>query len=176
MATSICDRARFSPRAGLSYRLTDKPIVAGQFRHLLPATLLYLSSPPFQRIAGCCPFRADHYVTGFSYVASDSLRFTVEAYRKNYRDYPVSTQFPSLSLASVGDTFATRDILFPLTSAGRGRAQGIEFFAEKKFTTRWFGQTNLALSRTRVAGLDGIMQAGNLRLSHSSSTSSAATA
>jgi hypothetical protein len=35
----------------------------------------------------------------------------------------VSSQIPSLSLANVGDTFAVRDILFPLTSAGRGRAR-----------------------------------------------------
>jgi hypothetical protein len=153
------DRSRFSPRAGVSYRLTDQLSWRASFgTYYQQPFFIFLAAFPENR--GLTPFRADHYVTGFSYVASDTLRFTVEAYRKNYRDYPVSTQFPSLSLASVGDTFATRDILFPLTSAGRGRAQGIEFFAEKKFTSRWFGQTNLALSKTRVAGLDGIMRPG----------------
>lgn len=152
-------RSRFSPRAGLSYRLTDKLSWRGSFgTYYQQPFFIFLAAFPENR--DLTPFRADHYVTGLSYVASDTLRFTVEAYRKNYRDYPVSTQFPSLSLASVGDTFATRDILFPLTSAGRGRAQGVEFFAEKKFTSRWFGQANFALSRTRVAGLDGVLRPG----------------
>ena len=151
--------SRFSPRAGLSYRLTDKLSWRASFgTYYQQPFFIFISAFPENR--GLIPFRADHYVTGFSYIASDSLRFTVEAYRKNYRDYPVSTQFPSLSLASVGDTFATRDLLFPLASAGRGRSQGIELFAEKKFTSRWFGQTNLALSKTRVTGLDGIFRPG----------------
>ena len=47
-------------------------------------------------------------------------RRRVEVYRKKYRDYPVAAQFPSVSLANVGDTFDVREILFPLTSAGRG--------------------------------------------------------
>ena len=150
---------RFSPRAGLSYRLTDKLSWRASYgTYYQQPFFIFLSAFPQNR--ELVPFRADHFVTGFSYVASDSLRFTVEAYRKNYKDYPVSSQFPTLSLASVGDTFATRDILFPLTSAGRGRVQGIELFAEKKFTSRWFGQANLAWSRTRQAGLDGVLRPG----------------
>jgi hypothetical protein len=153
------DRSRFSPRAGISYKLTEKLSWRASFgSYYQQPFFIFISAFPENR--GLLPFRADHYVTGFSYVANETLRFTVEGYRKNYRDYPVASQFPSLSLASVGDTFSTRDILFPLASAGRGRAQGIEFFAEKKFTSRWFGQTNLAFSRTRVAGLDGVMRPG----------------
>lgn len=153
------DRSRFSPRAGISYQLTDRlSWRASLGSYYQQPFFIFISAFPENR--DLLPFRADHYVTGLSYVASDTLRFTVEGYRKNYRDYPVATQFPSLSLASVGDTFSTRDILFPLTSAGRGWSQGIELFAEKKFTSRWFGQTNLAFSRTRVAGLDGVLRPG----------------
>ena len=54
------------------------------------------------------------------------------------------------------DTFDVRDILYPTASAGRGKAQGVEFLVEKKFTDKWFGQMNLAWQRTRHAGLDGI--------------------
>lgn len=106
------------------------------------------------------PLRSDHYVGGISYVPNRTLRFTVEGYRKNYKDYPTAIQFPQVSFANVGDTFDVRDILYPMASAGRGDAQGIEFFAEKKFTDKWFGQANLAFQRTRHAGLDGIRQPG----------------
>jgi hypothetical protein len=48
-----------------------------------------------------------------------------------------------------------------MTSAGRGRVRGVEFFIEKKFSQKWFGQSNLSFSRTRHAGLDGIMRPGS---------------
>jgi len=110
---------------------------------------------------GLSPIRADHFVTGISYVLSDSLRMTAEGYAKNYSSYPVAAQFPCLSLANTGYTFAVRDLLFPITSAGRGRVRGVEFFLENKFTRNWFGQTNLSFSRTRHSGLDGVLRPGS---------------
>jgi outer membrane receptor protein involved in Fe transport len=150
-------RTRFSPRAGLSYRITDRlswRLSYGQY--FQQPLFLFLSA--FPQNQGLTAFRAEHWVTGFSYVASPTLRFTVEAYNKVYKDYPVSSQFPQLSLANVGDTFAVREIIFPLTSAGRGRARGLEFFVEKKFTNKWFGQANFAVMRSRQAGTDGIQR------------------
>jgi hypothetical protein len=152
--------ARFSPRAALSYRITDKLSWRASYgTYYQQPFFVFLAAFPENR--GLIPFRADHYVTGFSYVANSTLRFTVEAYRKVYKDYPAALQFPELSLANIGDTFDVRSILFPLTSAGRGRAQGVEFFVEKKFTDRWFGQANLAFSRARQAGLDAIYRPGS---------------
>lgn len=150
-------RTRLSPRAGLSYRLTNKLSWRGSFgSYYQQPFLIFLATFPQNR--NLVPFRADHYVTGFSYLVNPAFRVTVEGYRKDYKDYPVSTQFPALTLAAVGDTFAIADILFPLTSAGRGRVRGIELFAEKKFTNKWFGQANLAFSRNRQGGLDGILR------------------
>jgi hypothetical protein len=148
-------RTRFSPRAGLSFRITNRLSWRSSYGQYFQQPLfLFLSVFPQNR--NLVPFRADHYVTGLTYLASPSLRITLEAYAKNYKDYPVSTQFPALSLANVGDTFNVREILFPLTSAGRGRVRGVEIFLEKKFSGRWFGQANFAWLRSRQAGLDGI--------------------
>jgi outer membrane cobalamin receptor len=149
---------RFSPRAGISYALTEKLSWRASYgSYYQQPNFLFLAAFPQNR--ALVPFRADHYVTGFSYVASSSLRVSLEAYRKNCKDYPVATQFPTLSLANLGDTFNVRDILFPLTSAGRGRAQGLELFVEKKFTDKWYGQANLAFSSAKQAGLDGVLRA-----------------
>lgn len=150
-------RTRFSPRAGASYRITDKLSFRASYgQYYQQPFFLFLSAYPENR--GLTPFRADHYVAGLSYIANSTLRMTVEVYRKNYKDYPASLDFPQLSLASIGDTFNTRSVLFPLTSAGRGRVQGIEFFVEKKFTDKWFGQANLAFSRSTQGGIDGIQR------------------
>jgi TonB dependent receptor/Carboxypeptidase regulatory-like domain/TonB-dependent Receptor Plug Domain len=151
---------RFSPRAGVSLRLTDKLSWRGSYGIFFQQPqFLFLSAFPINRQLD--PTRATHYVTGLAYQASNSLRMTMELYLKDYRDYPVSLDYPAFSLANAGDTFAVRDLLFPLTAAGRGRARGIEFFVEKKFTSKWFGQANLAFSRTRHAGLDGVMRPGS---------------
>jgi hypothetical protein len=88
---------------------------------------------------------------------------TTEVYHKRYGAYPVSSQIPSLSLANIGDTFAVRDVLFPMVSLGTGAATGIELLAERRSRAgaRWSGQANLALSRARHAGTDGVRRPGS---------------
>jgi len=146
---------RFSPRAGVSYRLNDRMSLRGSYG-------TYYQQPFFQFLAvfpqnrGLVPWRADHFVGGFNATLSPTVRMTVEVYQKDYKDYPVSSQFPTLSLANVGDTFDVSSILFPLTSAGRGRVRGFEVFVEKRFSEKWFGQANFARQQARQGGLDGI--------------------
>ena len=150
---------KFSPRVGLSYQATGRLSLRGSYgTYYQQPQFVFVEAFPINR--GLSPIRANHYVGGLSYIVSPTIRFTIEAYRKDYSTYPVSTQFPSFSLANSGDTFAVSEILLPYTSAGRGRVRGIEFFVEKKFSARWYGQTNIAFSRTRHAGLDGIMRPG----------------
>ncbi|MEW6322648.1 MAG: TonB-dependent receptor [Acidobacteriota bacterium] len=152
---------RFSPRAAVSYALTDRLSWRASYgRYYQQPFFLFLAA--FDENRELVPFRATHYVSGLEWRLGDGSRVTVEAYRKDYGDYPVATQFPSLSLANVGDTFNVREILFPLTSAGRGRARGVEIFAERRDTGgRWYGQANLAVSKARHAGLDGVFRDGS---------------
>ncbi len=155
----ILGKGRFSPRAGISYRLADKLSWRGSYGiYYQQPQLLFVEAFPQNK--GMNPIRATHVVTGFAYQWSPSIRVTVEAYQKSYSSYPVSTQFPSFSVANSGDTFAVSDLLLPYASAGRGRVRGVEFFVEKRYRERWYGQANVAYSRTRHAGLDGIMRPG----------------
>jgi hypothetical protein len=157
---SVIESTRFSPRAGMSVRLTDKLSWRGSYgTYYQQPFFLFIAAFPENR--ALVPFRADHAVTGFNYVVSPTFRITIEAYRKVYKDYPASQDIPQLSTANLGDTFNVRDLLFPLASGGRGRAQGIELFLEKKFTDKWFGQANFAVSKARHAGLDGVLRPGS---------------
>jgi hypothetical protein len=156
---AFLDRVRASPRASLKVDIT--PAVSwnssvGTY-YQQPA---FLFAAVFPENRALKPWRADHYVTGLAWVPDASTRVTVEAYRKVYSDYPVASELPSVSLANIGDTFDVREILFRLTSGGEGRAQGVELFAERR-TGRLRGQANLALSRTRHAGLDGVRRPGS---------------
>lgn len=100
-------------------------------------------------------------MAGVTYQFADSTRLSVEAYWKNYQDYPVALQFPTRSLANVGDMFVVQDLLFPMTSAGEGESTGVELFVERKFSENWYGQANLAFSETRHTGLDDVLRPGS---------------
>ena len=157
---AILSKARFSPRAGVAVRLNDawswNSSVGSYYQQ--PA-FLFVSA--FPQNAALVPWRADHYVTGLAWSSGAGLRATAEVYRKNYSRYPVASDLPSLSLANIGDTFDVREILFPLTSTGRGYSEGVEFFIEKRLSSKLYGQANLSMSRTRHAGLDSVLRPGS---------------
>ena len=152
-------RTRFSPRAGISIAMSDDLSwnTSWGIYHQMP---LYLFLAAFDENRVLIPARSDHWISGLAWTPARNTRVTLEAYSKRYKDYSVATQFPALSFANVGDTFDVRDILYPMTSAGRGRARGVELFIEKKSGGKWFGQANLAYSRARHAGLDGVLRPG----------------
>ena len=157
---AILSQARFSPRAGVKVRLSDAlswNSSAGSY-YQQPA-FLFVSA--FPQNASLVPWRAEHYVTGLAWSPTADTRVTAEAYRKTYSKYPVASDLPTVSLANIGDTFDVREILFPLTSAGEGYSEGVELFAEKRLTSRLYGQGNLSFSRTRHAGLDGVLRPGS---------------
>lgn len=154
------DTSRFSPR--LAAMVTLSPRLS-----LEASTGIYYQQPAFQFLAvfpenrTLKPFRADHYVGGVAYTVASGLLLRAEGYRKNYQAYPVATQYPSLSLANLGDTFNVLETVFPLTSVGIGHSQGVEFGLTKKDDGRWYGQANLSLSRAQHAGLDGVLRPGS---------------
>jgi hypothetical protein len=153
---------RVSPRAGASFTLNPSlslRLSGGRFYQ--QPVLIFATVFPENRTLE--PFYADHLVGGLSMTRGRSVRMTVEGYAKRYRRYPVSRDVPQLSLANVGDTFAVREVLFPMISAGTGEAYGVEMFAERKpeREARWYGQANLSVSRSRYAGRDGVLRDGS---------------
>jgi hypothetical protein len=155
----VLDATTLSPRAGLATHLTpwlDLNLSYGRYRQA--PTLALVEADPVNR--DLAPMRADHYVAGLQYLPRPDLRVTLEAYDKEYADYPVSTQYPTLSIANTGDEYGVYGLLMPYTSIGRGRARGIEFYLQKKLTTSWYGQVSYTLSRTEHRAADGVLRRG----------------
>ena len=152
---------RLSPRAGLSYAVNDAlSLRASAGRYYQQPFLLFLTT--FAENRELQPFRADHLVFGVDVTRGDAMRMTAEYYEKRYDNYPVSSDIPSLSLANIGDTFAVQEILFPLVSAGRGIARGVEVSLERRARgdDPVYAQMNVAISRARHAGSDGVRRPG----------------
>ena len=149
-----------TPRLRTSYRLGEHHSLHaayGQYAQLPPS--VYFFAFPGNRSLE--PIRATHFVVGGDLWRGASTRISVEAYRKQYRDYPVSTEYPELSLANQVDTLGQAFIWLPMVSRGRGLTQGVELSAESRFGPHLFLLENVAYAHARFAGLDGVYRAGN---------------
>ena len=132
---------QFSPRLSFSYAATSKTNLnasIGRY-HKLPAytqlaysnPMLAVNSNPGKYIS------SNHYVAGIEHLPSSSLRFTLEGFYKGYSNYPISL-LDGVSLANKGTEFGSIGNE-PISQAGKGKAYGIEFLAQKKLTKRFFG-------------------------------------
>lgn len=103
---------------------------------------------------------ARHGIVGLEYYPSEDSRLSMEGYRKEYRNYPVSSIDHRMSLANSGDTFAPNQSE-GLTSEGTGSVVGVDLFAQKKLTESFYGMASLSISRTRHRALDGVERNGS---------------
>jgi hypothetical protein len=165
----LIDEARVSPRARLRVSpasTLDLSLSAGVYHQGPP--LVFLGAVPENRALE--PIRAEHLVVSAAAFPRTDVRIGVEAYRKRYDDYPVSTQFPALSLADTGTEYGVSQLLFPMTAAGTGEARGIELSVQKKYTGDWYGQLSYSLSESDQAALDGISRPAAFDIRHLFST------
>lgn len=156
---SVLNTTRVSPRIGLETVVSPKltlSVSAGRY-HQQPELTAILAR---RENAQLSPMQSDHLVVGTVFQARPDLRISFEAYRKWSRDYPVSLDYPALTLANHGIGFDMANILLPLTSQGRGRAEGLEVFVKKRLSGGLYGQVAYSLSRTEQAALDGILRRG----------------
>ena len=133
-----------SPRVSASYVLSEKWTAnasVGRYFKLAPYTILgYATRPPYYLLSSSFALlqpslvnqdakyqQSDHYVTGLEYLHDESLRFTAEAFVKEYANVPISNA-KGISLANLGGDFnilGNEDV----TTTGKGRAYG--FFKER---------------------------------------------
>lgn len=159
------DATTLDPRAALSAHVApglDISLSYGRY-HQAPAAVFVRADPSNTNLK---PLQADHYVGNVSYIPRSDLKLTVEAYAKEYADYPVARDYREFSLANTGDVYGVFGLLFPMVSAGMGRARGIEFYAQKKLTDGLYGQLSYGYSRVEHAALDGIYRRGGFDAPH----------
>lgn len=93
-------------------------------------------------------------VSGVAWTPMPSLRVTLEGYYKQYRNYPISAADPRVSLANLGGDFGFvgAERLLP---EGEGRTYGVELFAQRKLTTRFYGLASYTLGWSEFSAADG---------------------
>jgi hypothetical protein len=163
---ALGDAGEAGPRGGVELRLSPKvrlSLSVGRY-HQHPELVTVVAVPQNANLA---PIEADHLVAGMKYEPHPGLLISAEVYRKWYRSYPVSLQYPQLTLANHGSEFNTSDVLLlPMSSAGEGRARGLELFLKKRLDGGLYGQIAYSLSRTEQAALDGVFRRGSFDTPH----------
>jgi hypothetical protein len=149
-----------TPRLNTALRISPHTGVHAAYGEYaqMPPTIDMVS---WQQNRALVPIRVRHIIAGADLYTGGHARIGIEAYQKDYRRYPVSTEYPSLSLANMADDLGTQILWLPLTSQGTGQARGVELSASAHLGQHLSAQLSVSYSHTRYAGLDGVMRPGN---------------
>ena len=145
-----------SPRVGLSYSITEKWKIngtIGRYYKIAPYTILGFRDRNGALVnRGSDYTRSDHYVLGIERILGPASNITLEAFYKDYSDYPVSVA-DSVSLANKGAGF---EVLGneAVATVGEGRSYGLELLFQQKLTNNFYGIFSYTYFYSEFAGFD----------------------
>ncbi len=156
-----------SPRLSVSYNLAGdltSTLSVGRYNQY-PSTVWLVAEESNRDLE---PIKAGQIVLGLEYLWRADTRVTVEAYTKQYHNYPVSLTRPYLVMVNTGAGFGGSEEGFasfgvdPLSSEGTGWARGLELFLQKKMSeVPVYGTMSVSYNQARFTALDGIERAGS---------------
>lgn len=158
----LIDKYAFSPR--LSYTVALFPTLnlnlsVGKYSQT-PSYIWLAANEQNRKLAF---IDVTQYVAGIDYTVRSDTRVTVEAYVKQYANYPVSLARPYLVLANTGAGFGGSDDgyssfgLDPLASKGTGLARGVELLVQKKLSEiPCYGTASVSFNQSEFKALDGV--------------------
>lgn len=146
-----------SPRLSASYLFNDKWNVSasvGSYYKLPVYTMLGYKDANDELVNRDVKYtNSIHYTVGTQFLPRNDLRFTLEAFYKDYRDYPVSLT-NGISYANIGTDFAAVGS-DNFSTVGRGRVYGMEFYVQQKLIKNLFYVASATVYKSEFSGVDG---------------------
>ncbi|MER2997590.1 TonB-dependent receptor [Pontibacter populi] len=145
-----------SPRVSLSYLFSSRWTInasSGIYYKLPSYTVLGYQDDNTYLNQQADYIKSVHYVMGTEFLPRQDLRFTLEGFYKDYSNYPVSIR-DGISLANQGGEFGAIGNE-AVTSGGKGRAYGAEFYLQKKLTGTVFSVLSYTYVVSEFTGTDG---------------------
>ena len=151
-----------SPRAAISYDLTKSQkwkfnASIGRYFKIPTYTMLGFQNQTGAFVNQDAAYtQSDHLVAGLEYNLTPASRFTVEAFRKNYANYPISV-IDGVSLANKGGGF---EVLGneEIVSDGKGQSSGIELLFQQKLSNNFYGVFAYTYFSSEFTGADGVLR------------------
>lgn len=147
----------FSPRLSFSYKINDNwdvsASVGSYFKIPVYTSLGYKDTLGIYANKSLKYINAIHYTIGTQFIPRNDLRITLDAFYKQYRNYPVSLT-TGISLADLGTDFSPVGT-DALTSTGKGRVYGVEAYIQQKLVKRLFYILSATVYKSEFSGADG---------------------
>ncbi len=163
---AINNKLTFSPRLSISYMLSN-------LTNVNFSTGIYYQTPSYiwliadEENRNLKSVKVNQYVAGIDHQIADDALLKIEAFYKDYSNYPTSLVRPYLVLANTGAGFSGSDDNFssfglePLVSKGFGKSRGAELSLQKKLSDiPYYGILSFTYSKTDFTSLDGIQRDG----------------
>ncbi len=146
-----------SPRFSVAYHVTSKFDITGSIGNYykIPTytSLGYKDASNTYVNKSMKYIQSTHYVLGTQYLPNEALRFTIEGFYKQYRNYPVSAG-SGVSLANQGSDFGAIGSE-KVTSTGKGETYGFELFVQQKLVKKVFYVVSYTFVRSKFSGNNG---------------------
>lgn len=151
---NLSDAFNISPRASFAYDIDDVTTFSGSagiFYQDIPNYILS-QNDEFKKLK--TP-QSNHYVLGLSRKFGESTRLSIDAYYKDYKNFPIDPTQPNVFLfdqVSMIGLFLNHD---QLVDNGKAFSKGVEILLQKKLAKDFYGMTALSISKTRYTDLNG---------------------
>ena len=159
----INDHFAFAPRFTGTYAvdgITNVNLSVGQY-YQAPSYIWLVAVPAVN--SHLTYIGVNQYIIGFDHLLRSDVKFSIEAYYKQYFDYAASITRPYLVMANTGAGYGGVEEGFasygtdPLVSKGSGAARGIELFLQKKSSdVPLYGLFSVSYGISEFKALDGI--------------------
>ena len=153
---SYNENIHISPRLSASYSISDKTSINGStgvFYQELPLVVLYQNEENKELETPV----AYHYVLGLKHLLTENTQLTLEAYDKEYKNFPLDPATPPLFVL---DELTYRYGFFfnheELVDNGKARSRGVELLIQKKLARDFYGIISSSYSRVKYQDYDGI--------------------
>lgn len=161
-----------SPRLSLAYHITKRFDITGSvgtYYKIPTYTSLGFKDASGEFVNKSLKYiQSNHYVLGTQYLPNGALRFTLECFYKQYKNYPVSKS-NGTSLANQGSDFGSIGSE-AVESVGKGETYGLEFFVQQKLVKNIFYVFSYTYARSYYSGLNGKLIASSWDNQHLIST------
>ncbi len=150
----IKNKTYFSPRAGVSYSVSDLTSfnLAWGIYFQSPEYVWLVSSPQNNLLNS---IRCEHYIAGIDHYFASDIKATVELYHKEYNGYPVWKDVPTYILIDGGSDFGP-NIVGEASSAGYGTVNGIDLSIQKKLSSSGlYGMLTYSYIHSGFTALEG---------------------
>jgi hypothetical protein len=151
------------PQASIAFRINSHQALNAEFGRSaqLAPTINILS---YAQNASLKPLVDNQFSMGANLWSTGPAKLSLQAYHKSYSNEPASTEYPSLMMANMVDTLGQQFVWLPMTSVGRGQAEGLEAILHLRAARRLQIMGTASYGRTRYAAADGVMRPGNFDL------------